>query len=130
MATHRVRRNVQFLEEWIDGTTIKKLGVSSGDDRNSTGSTWNLYDHILQLFSTLVPLASKSPPVVSKKDTRSLKESLGRLYLWGDGFGDGRLEFILEESDDLKETVVTLLIVIGKILISSKLYRHRSTLKG
>jgi hypothetical protein len=130
MATHRVRRNVQFLEEWIDGTTIQKSGVDSGDDRNAAGFAWNLYDHILQLFSKFVPLASKSPPVVSKKDTRSLKESLGRLYLWGDGFGDGRLEFILEESDDLKETIVTLLIVIGKILISSKLYRHRSTLKG
>lgn len=120
MASSRSRKDIAHLEEWIDGTTIQKAGGDSGDDDTTTGFAWNLYDHVLKLFSALVPLAVQPSSGLPRKDTRSLKESLGNLFLWGDGFRDGRLESVLEESDDLKESVVALLITLGEILISSK----------
>jgi hypothetical protein len=121
MASSRGKKNLAFLEEWIDGTTIQKAsGGNSGDNGTTTGFAWNLYDHVLKLLSALVPLAVQTSSGLSKKDTRSLKESLGDLFLWGDGFRDGSLESILEESDDLKESVVALLITVGEIIVSSK----------
>ena len=105
-----------FLREWIDGATIQKLG-GDGDSGAETGFAWSLYDHTLKLLSILVPVNS---PKVSKKDARSLRELVGKLFLWGDGFREGRLESVLHESDDLKETVVGELTRIGNILISSK----------
>jgi hypothetical protein len=110
-----------FLREWMDGATIQKLGGDCDSEDGTaaeTGFAWSLYDHILKLFSILVSVNSSK---VSKKDARSLKELLGKLFLWGDGFRDGRLETILRESDDLNETVVGELTRIGNVLISSKL---------
>jgi len=118
MISRRIRKNLT-LEEWIDGTTIQKSGDDPCDDGN-TGFAWNLYDHVFKLLSALVPLASENVGWLSKKDTRCLKEFLGYLFLWGDGFRDGRLEIVLEESDDLKESVVGLLMTVGTVLISSK----------
>lgn len=109
-----------FLREWIDGATIQKLGGDCDSEDGTgveTGFAWNLYDNTLKLLSILVPVNS---PKVSKKDARSLRELVGKLFLWGDGFRDGRLENVLHESDDLKETVVGELTRIGNILISSK----------
>jgi hypothetical protein len=119
MAVIRVRN--EFLREWIDGTTIQKLGGDCDSQNGTTADTgfaWALYDHVLQLFSIIVPLSSSKS---SKKDVRSLKELLGKFFLWGDGFCHGRLESVLDESDDLKETVVGELAGIGNILISRKL---------
>ena len=117
MATHKAIKKFSSVEEWIDGATIHR----SGYGETATGFAWNLYDHIFRLFLAIAPLASYFSPEISKRELKSLKESLGNLFLWGDGFCDGRLEVVLEESDDLKESVVNSLIAAGTILTSSKL---------
>jgi hypothetical protein len=114
----RVRNT--FLTEWIDGTTIQTLGGGwdgVGADTAVTGFAWALYEILLKVLSILVPLKS---PNLSKRNARRLKELLGKFFLWGDGFRDGRLESILYESDDLKETVVRQLIGIGNAIITSE----------
>lgn len=111
-----------YLKEWIDGATIQKIsGNCDGEEAAETvdtGFAWALYDHILKLLSILVTLDS---PKLSKKDARSLKDLVGKLFLWGDGFREGNLENILDCADDLRETVVGLLAGIGNILTTSKL---------
>jgi hypothetical protein len=66
-------------------------------------------------------------PAQEKKYEKSLKDSMGKLFLWGDGFRDGRLETTLEKSDDLKEATLENLTAIGKTLISCKLLLRSST---
>jgi hypothetical protein len=66
----------------------------------------------------------------SRKDVKALKQSLGDLFLWGDGFRDGRLEKVVEESEDLEETLVSSLVGLGKLLVSSEsTYCHVYTLR-
>ena len=125
MAAIRVRN--AFLREWIDGATIQ----GDCDNENGTaaveaGFAWNLYDYSLKLLSIIIPLNGSR---ASKKDARCLKELLGKLFLWGDGFGDGRLESVLDESDDLKESVMSQLTGIGNTLISSESYPRISKVR-
>ena len=50
-----------------------------------------------------------------------LKEARQKFFLWGEDFGDGRLDKALERSDDSKEVVMELLSDIGYILTGGKL---------
>jgi hypothetical protein len=115
-----LRMRNAYLKEWIDGATIQKVdaGDCDGEEDTETGFAWALYTQILKLLSILVPLES---PKLPKKDERSLKGSVGKLFLWGDAFRDGKLESILNASDDLNETAVGLLAGIGNIITTSKL---------
>jgi hypothetical protein len=108
---------INKVVEWIDGTTIHRLR-NPEDEGAAVGFAWTLYDLDLKLLKTLIPVVSKDLPNISHKDIKTLKQSLGNLFLWGDGFRDGMLENILEESDDLKETLVDLLVEIARLLIS------------
>ena len=62
------------------------------------------------------PLVSNSSTTLSNMHGRSLRESLGKLFLWRDIFRNGRLERVLEESDELKETIVGLLVRIREFV--------------
>jgi len=118
MRSNPTTQTASFLEEWIDGATIQRAG--DGDGSATGGFAWSLYDRNLHLLKELIPIiaeASVSPP---NRSLKSLKESLGNLFLWGDGFRDGKMERVLDESDDLRETVMTSLVGIGRLLISSK----------
>jgi hypothetical protein len=106
--------------EWIDGATIYRSTDAEDGERATAGFAWSLYDLNLKLLTELIPIVERDIPTVSRKDVKALKQSLGNLFLWGDGFRDGSLEIVLEESDDLKETLVSSLVQIGRLLISSE----------
>lgn len=55
--------------------------------------------------------------------TTVLREYLGKFYLWGEPFGIGELEKALEQSDELRETVLDRLCHIGKLLLRGKLFK-------
>jgi len=112
--------------EWIDGATIHRSGDGE-EDGSSSGFAWTLYDLDLRILTKLVPIFSNDFHRISRKDVRNLKQSLGDLFLWGDGFRDGRLEEVVEESDDLEETLVSSLVRIGRLLISGELHLLSST---
>lgn len=118
MATYNSRKPTSFLEEWIDGATIHQSGAHEGGV--SQGFAWNLYDHILSVFSTLLPLVRERFPDISRDELASLTTSLGNLILWGEGFQDGRLESVMEESHDMKAMIIAALSSIGKVLTTSK----------
>jgi hypothetical protein len=116
-----MRSNDQIgkVVEWIDGATIHR-SRDAGHEGAAAGFAWTLYDLDLKLLTNLVPIVSRDLPTTSRKDIKTLKQSLGNLFLWGDGFRDGMLENVLEESDDLKETLVASLIGIARLLIYSE----------
>ncbi|KAH8747795.1 hypothetical protein BGZ57DRAFT_835767, partial [Hyaloscypha finlandica] len=105
--------------EWIDGATIHRSRDAENEGA-AAGFAWTLYDLDLKLLTNLVPIVSRDLPTTSRKDIKTLKQSLGNLFLWGDGFRDGILEIVLEESDDLKETLVASLVGIARLLIYSE----------
>ncbi len=105
--------------EWIDVATIYR-SRDPEDEGAAAGFAWTLYDLDLKLLTRLIPIVSRDLPTISRKDIKALKHSLGNLFLWGDGFRDGMLENVLGESDDLKETLVDLLVRIARLLISSE----------
>lgn len=60
---------------------------------------------------------------LSRKDVTqaaSGKEGLERLYIWGEGFSDGNLNRALEESDEIRDNVLELLLGIGETLVRGK----------
>ncbi len=105
------------LKWWIEGTT--NLATIAGQEVVS-GFGWSLYDHVLKLLTSLFPTLIHLSPVNNKTDNKYLKIALGNLFLWGDGFRNGGLDYVLNESYDLQETVVELLVSIGKLLTTSK----------
>lgn len=105
--------------EWIDGATIHRSG-DPGEDGAASGFAWILYDLDLKILTELVPILLNGFLKSSCKDVKALKQSLGDLFLWGDGFRDGRLEKVVEESEDLEKALVSSLVGLGKLLVSSE----------
>jgi hypothetical protein len=105
-------KDSQYLEEWIDGTTVCRQSTTNG----FVGS---LYESCLQLFASLVPLTTKLTPQSSVRVI--LKEELARLLSWGDGFTDGELDRTLEKNPELRSTSLEYLSGIGTTLAYSKL---------
>lgn len=128
MATNKSRKPTSFLEEWIDGATIHKSEAHEGGA--SQGFAWNLYDHILSVFSTVLPLVREPFPDISGDELASLTTSLGDLILWGEGFRDGRLESVMEESRDMNGMIVAALSSIGRVLTTSKFKWHTTMFEG
>ena len=50
-----------------------------------------------------------------------LKEELGKLYLWGQAFGDGKLDRALEYSDEVRSNILESLGDIGGLLLRGKI---------
>ena len=108
------------IVEWLDGATILRSRDAGNEAEDAAaGFTWTLYDLNLRLLTNLIPVVSRDIPTTSCKDIKILRQSLGNLFLWGDGFRDGVLENVLEESEDLKKTVLALFVGIAKLLIYS-----------
>ncbi|KAL2071260.1 hypothetical protein VTL71DRAFT_12495 [Oculimacula yallundae] len=111
------------LAEWIGGTaTQNEVDIPGHENpQDHAGFAWSLYHHTLELFKLLLPhtmalIETLTTPDI-KQGEKSFKKSLGKLFLWGGGFSDGRLESVLDESECLKETVLESLTGIGKILL-------------
>ncbi|PVH89241.1 hypothetical protein DL98DRAFT_98354 [Cadophora sp. DSE1049] len=122
-----IQSGYDTLAGWIDGTMSQTTPDGHGDDgsQEPAGFAWSLYHHTLNLFSLLLSpmlehVATFSSPY-DKQSEKSLKKSLGRLFLWGGSFEGGKLESVLDESESLKETVMESLAAIGKILLFSML---------
>jgi hypothetical protein len=118
------QRAASTVTEWIDGMTVQTIGENIGgrSSQASTGFAWSPYHHTLELFSLLFPLTlAWSGSSYNIQREKVFKKSLGKLFLWGDGFRGGKLEIVLDESENLRENVIECLVTIAKILLFSKL---------
>lgn len=77
-----------------------------------------LYTKCLDLFT----IVSKEPELskFSQNDVEKLREQVAKLYLWGEGFQDGKLNLILKSSPSLRVTIVKFLVELAKALLNRK----------
>lgn len=50
-----------------------------------------------------------------------LREEFHKLYLWGEPFGDGKLDRALDYSEDLRDDILDCLCGIGRIIVRGKI---------
>ena len=55
-----------------------------------------------------------------KSQNYLLKEELDKLYMWGESFGPGELDKALNESEELRDNVLDLLVNLGELVICGK----------
>jgi hypothetical protein len=108
--------NTKALDRINENTEGRADQVEDGEGR----LVRLLYEGCIDLFQQLLEESSKSSCPLSEKERRHLKEDLGRLFLWGDGYGDKMLDRILEQSLDLRNTVLGFISGIGKVLTGSE----------
>lgn len=78
----------------------------------------SLYKECLTYFSAL----SRSNFTVYDRARRTvMQESLGKLFLWGEDFQDGKLALVLTHSIDLRDSVLRLLVALTSALIKGTL---------
>jgi hypothetical protein len=80
--------------------------------------TWDLHQNSINLFADLLPILATNGAFGDH--TQALQGDIGRLYLWGEVFGDGRLETIFMLSDELRSTVLELITTISTVLIEGE----------
>lgn len=110
----------RHIVEWLDaqpfGPTANDGASTDGeDDQGFINRLYQLCVHTLQDFCR-----QQRNQRSSKSFYHALRECLGRLYLWGEPFGVGELDQALEQSDELRDSVIERLGHIGKLLLRSK----------
>ena len=107
-----------WMQDWLHGqphASPEPNETSSDNNDNDQGFATRLYSLCLRLLRYLC----KQEQNDSSKRHRvsSLREELGRLYLWGEAFGNGKLDRALEYSDDVRGNVLESLRDIAKLLL-------------
>ena len=111
-------------QEWLDGHPYSSSGFSetlNDKDDEDQGFATRLYSLCLCLFLFLCQREQNIPS--KRHKVPNLKEELGKLYLWGEAFRDGKLDRALEYSDDVRRNVLDSLGSIGKILLRGMIHQ-------
>ena len=122
-------RRADYIQEWLDAasstpvTLDEKFEFTAADvepdqDEYSQGLATRLYQLGRQGLQQLCRRKEKIPRLNLSQS--ALREELGRLYLWGEAFENGKLEKALEQSEDLRDTVLDFLCAIGDSIIRGK----------
>ena len=92
--------------------------VESDHDNYNQGLATRLYRLGRQGLQNLCRQKKNIPQLDSSQS--ALREELGKLYLWGEAFENGDLDKALEQSEDLRNTVLEFLCAIGYSIIRGK----------
>jgi hypothetical protein len=79
---------------------------------------WQLHQESIGLFVELSGFLAGSVQLHDYEN--DLQDDLGRLFLWGESFGGGRLDNILAGSAELRVAVLELSTTISKALIEGE----------
>ena len=111
-------RQANWTQEWLDGHPYASPGPNEtlGDsDIHDQGFAARLYSLCLRLLRYV---CRQEKNISSERHgVSSLKEELGKLYLWGEAFGNGKLDRALDYSDDVRNNVLDSLRDIAKLLL-------------
>ena len=118
-----------YIQEWLDAensTPIaldEEFGFTPADvdpdhQEYDQGLATRLYQLGRQGLQQLCRQEGYIPRLNSSQS--ALREELGRLYLWGEAFENGKLDKALEQSEDLRDTVLEFLCAIGDSIIRGK----------
>ncbi len=95
------------------------------------GLVESLYQGVLQVLNAVWQQTATST-LLQASQKMMLKESLGRLFLWGETFQSGTLDEALDNAEELRLTTMELLLDLGKSLARCKSCRcptHRPMLQ-
>jgi hypothetical protein len=115
-----------YLLQWLDADvevdntrSLTNHGASARDE-NVQGFAARLYQLCLHALQKIYIREREKRKFGSQ--ATGLRDCLGRLYLWGESFERGELDRALEESDEVRESVLERLGHIGKLLLRGKTY--------
>lgn len=98
------------LRKWIkDGSSTLQPSLQA-----EFGFASSFYQECQQLLSEIWETSRLQRTGASK---RRLQESVARFVLWGSGWNDGRLDFCLDGSLELRNSVIELLSGLTKALL-------------
>lgn len=110
-------------QQWLDSnesTSVDFAGTCAGKrgiDREE-GFASRFYSTCLREFQRLCRKEQKGHAHGSR--SYLLKEELDKLYMWGESFGPGELDTALDESEELRDNVLDLLVNFADLLICGK----------
>ena len=113
----------EFMQQWLDSnesTSIDFAGTGAGErgiDREE-GFASRFYSTCLRELQRLCRQEQKGYAHGSR--SYLLKEELDKLYMWGESFVPGELDKALDESEELRDNVLDLLVNLGELLICGK----------
>jgi hypothetical protein len=119
MASSRVSRGASTvddvgasIERWQADTVVRK------DHETGTGPIGSLFNSLVELLG-LVLIDIKTKPAMSQH-YQSLESSSAALFFWGTDLGvsRGELDEVLQDSTQLRDTCLLVLVSIGQFLVS------------
>ena len=121
-----------WTQEWLVGHVHAPSGTNGTlrDERDNFEDNQGFATRLYSLCLCLLRYLCRQEQNIASKRHRvsTLKEELGRLYLWGEAFKNGKLDRALEYSDDVRGNVLDSLRDIGKLLLRGMI--HRSLRRG
>lgn len=117
-------RQRNWMQDWLIGQPYAPPEPNETlNDNNDNDQSFaaRLYSLCLRLLRYLCQQEQNDPS--KRHRVSSLKEELGRLYLWGEAFANGKLDRALEYSDDVRGNVLESLRDIAKLLLRGILYQ-------
>ena len=118
-----------YIQKWLDPENLTPIAADDGSgctaadvepdhNEHNQGLAIRLYQLSRQGLQQLCRQEEHIPRLNSSQF--ALREELGKLYLWGEAFENGKLDKALEQSEDLSDTVLEFLCAIGNIIIRGK----------
>ncbi len=113
----------ELMQQWLDTDESISLDLGRtcaherGIDREE-GFASRFYSTCLRGFQQLCRQEKKGYAPGSR--SYLLKEELGKLYLWGEGFAPGELDKALGESEEVRDNVLDLLVNLAELIIHGK----------
>ena len=110
IATSRVIDKDDRTRAWLNAHPY-----TPANTKNDLGIAARLYSLCLHVLRQVC--CQRERGSASGNGTSMLKEELGKLYLWGQAFGDDKLDRALEYSDEVRGNVLESLEDIARLLL-------------
>ena len=115
--------DASYTDQWInDSFTIPSPREALSTDIDEDGFATRFHKTCIRVLK-LVTESIPGGALFGKNDARaaSMKEELGRLYLWGESFESQDLDEALDQSDEVRDNVLELFCDIGESLINGNI---------
>ena len=118
-----------YTQKWLNAKDLTPIAVDDESGCTAADVEPDHNEHNQGLATRLYQLSRQGLQQLCRQEEyiprlnlsqSALKEELGRLYLWGEAFENGKLDKALEQSEDLRDTVLEFLCAIGDIIVRGK----------
>ncbi len=114
----------EYMLGWLESDTshVVNSGGPSLEDQHYQGFAAHLYSLCLNALQQLYRGERRKDSLGVRSTT--LRECLGELYLWGDAFRTEELDKALDQSDEMRDTVLEQFVLVGEVLLRGKLIKQ------